>query len=701
MKKLTNLPKAPVLVFFMILQSMVLVMAQTKRPQTAAPPSLSKKLKDLAIWHLYRNDSLHLLWIPVKSGNWVKYNEVGYHVERAERLKGRIKVYTKLTTNPIRPVSAQNWNPDSPESSVAKKALYEVNAKDTINDFAGRKLANQQNFRHTIAMMVVFKSKKIAQQMGLSFVDTGQKRNTRYVYKIYPNLPKSEKFDTTYIAVETYKPTIVKHPPILKAESLEHGVALSWPSTQYATDFIMYHVERSVNGVQYEKLTDTPHFQGDARLSESSFKDSLTQNYRPYLYRLVGMTPFGEWITSQMPVMAMGSDKTPPAQPIIESAKHVGGSKVEIKWKMPVNEGDLKGFWVGRASGVSSKYNKIAGLLPRDVNTVSDLNADITGTNHYMVFAVDTAGNERASFPTYVTLVDSLPPAAPQGLAAKVTADKKTSMGIVSLAWSRNTEKDLQGYYVYFANDPDHEFSQVTKRVVSDTTFSDTITLKSLTKKVFYKVVAVDKHFNISGFSEVLFAKRPDIIKPIAPLITSVQVKDSIAIIEWQKSPSNDVIEYRLYRREKSNEWSKLVSFSGGDIPTLRFVDRLTTNFVYEYYVEVVDESGLVSDPSPSKTTQRRYTALLFQSPQVSVTYNDQRKINVITWRYQGTGQYRLTIYRAEGRGGYQMIGSVSAKDNEFIDNPQSQGKYRYAAKAIHEDGRESRFSEPVQIKMQ
>ena len=696
MKIVNNIKMAYWLLFIPLLLEGVTLVAQTNpKPITSA-----NKMYEMGVWQLYRNDSLRLLWSPVSGVNWEKYNAVGYRVERAEKLKGKIKVYKLLTPTPIRPVAAKDWKADSPESSLAKKILYEVPAKDTANDQIGSKQANTRNFRHIMGTLAAFKSKAVAQQMGLSFVDLKLKKNTSYLYKIYPNLSKSDKFDTTYVLVETAKPTTIKKPPMLTVESEEKAVVLTWPSSQYSRDFIMYHIERSSNGTIYEKITSSPQFNGDARTKESFFKDSLTQNYRPYLYRLVGMTPFGEWITSTLPIMAMGKDKTPPSQPQIEYGKHTGGSKIEIKWNMPIQDGDLKGFWVGRASNLSSKFKKITDILPKTVSKITDFKAEVTGTNHYVVYAVDTSGNERASFPVYVTLTDSMPPAAPKGLACKVVMSQDKKSGMVAIQWQSNKEKDLQGYYVYFANDPDHEFSQITKRMLKDTVFRDTITLRSLTKNVFYKVVAVDNHYNISEFSGMASVKRPDIIKPVAPLITDVKIEDNTATLLWQRSPSNDVVEYSLYRREQNKEWVKVKGFRGPELSKRQFIDNLQTDNVYEYYVQVIDESGLISDPSPIKTAKKRPKLFTDNGPEPTVTYNQERKLNIVSWKYRGKGFYKIAIYRAEGKEGYHLIGFGSVEESDYTDKPMRLGKYKYVLKAMYDNGQESKFSEPVEIEM-
>ncbi len=73
---------------------------------------------------------------------------------------------------------------------------------------------------------------------------------------------------------------------------------------------------------------------------------------------------------------------------------------------------------------------------------------------------------------------------------------------------------DIRGFNVFYSNKPDHEFSLLTKTPLTDTVFRDTISLKTLTKKIYYKVVAVDYNSNYSKFSQILELKRPDVVPP-------------------------------------------------------------------------------------------------------------------------------------------------------------------------------------------
>src|SRR6056297_3068879 len=141
--------------------------------------------------------------------------------------------------------------------------------------------------------------------------------------------------------------------------------------------------------------------------------------------------------------------------------------------------------------------------------------------NYYVIQAVDTAFNVSSSIPAAVTLIDTIPPAAPVWLSGDID-----SLGVVTLKLENKPENDLMGYRLYKANYPDHEPSVIFEGFVDDdtlqdeipTAFTDTVTLNTLTPRIYYKIKALDFNFNQSGFSEMMVIERPDTIPPTAPV---------------------------------------------------------------------------------------------------------------------------------------------------------------------------------------
>jgi hypothetical protein len=110
----------------------------------------------------------------------------------------------------------------------------------------------------------------------------------------------------------------------------------------------------------------------------------------------------------------------------------------------------------------------------------------------YAVRTVERIGNlslESADAPSVcVKLVDTFPPAAPQGLQSVATA------GAVSLIWQSNSEKDLAGYIVLRGTTPD-ALVPITPAPIQETAFKDEVAPGA---HFFYAIKAVDKSGNMS-----------------------------------------------------------------------------------------------------------------------------------------------------------------------------------------------------------
>src|SRR5262249_1584237 len=97
-----------------------------------------------------------------------------------------------------------------------------------------------------------------------------------------------------------------------------------------------------------------------------------------------------------------------------------------------------------------------------------------------------------APAPACRRLVDTFPPAAPQGLRAV------PGQGYISLIWQPNTEKDLAGYLVFRGIGTGETLDQITPAPIQDSTFTDNVPAGV---HCFYAVKAIDRAGNVSPMS--------------------------------------------------------------------------------------------------------------------------------------------------------------------------------------------------------
>jgi len=277
----------------------------------------------------------------------------------------------------------------------------------------------------------------------------------------------------------------------------------------------------------------------------------------------------------------------------------------------------------------------------------------------------------------YVMFQDTFPPEAPTMLSGSID-----SSGIVRLEWASNTEPDLWGYRVYFANAADHEFIQISSDLLKEPRFQDTITLNTLTEEIFYRVVAVDRGFGHSDYSEMTMLKRPDIIAPSAGVFTNYRVEDNSVILEWAPSSSSDAVGQRIYRSIAGN--SEIIGVF--DMDTRQHEDKgLKNGTRYSYSLESIDDDGLISDRS--RPINIKITDAVTEQP-----------IENLTARYSNTQpNSRYVIYRStKGQGliSYTSVSNVTRFEDRRVS---SSGEYAYAIMVVSEQGK-STLSEQVNI---
>ncbi len=166
-----------------------------------------------------------------------------------------------------------------------------------------------------------------------------------------------------------------------------------------------------------------------------------------------------------------------------------------LEWEF-LKEGNkfIKGFELNKSNKVDGNYKTVIKNIP--VKTRKIQYDKLDPTNYFTITAIGKQGNSRTSYPVLVQPVDSIPPVKPVGLEGKVD-----SLGVVTLKWKANIEPDMLGYRVFKGNNKNEEYSQITVKPHVATTFYDSVSVKSLNNKVYYKIVAVDKRFNMSKYS--------------------------------------------------------------------------------------------------------------------------------------------------------------------------------------------------------
>ena len=646
-------------------------------------------------------DSVVLRWGTTSHTSWKVAGKAGYIIERYEYNPQGKLIKTVLTPQPLKPLTIDEWKaryrPEDTLAGAAVQALY-GKAIPTSEDPFGSiyEIYLQQRSMHGIALLLADIAPRLADGLGLRFVDRTVDPNKTYRYRIYslandPNQP----VDTADVALSISQRDQPKNVATLTAEEGEQLVVLKWNRLEHLEPFSGYFIERSNDGGRsFSRLNRMPFtpLQKDDSSRESDrpnvdmaeYKVRLETNYQPAQYRVVGIDPFGEVSPNSNVITAMGRDRTPPSAPQILPIAIVDGRSIKVTWRMDTLEGDLKGFMVGKSEGPDGEFEQIGEMLGRDAREFTDPDVRDLPQHYYAVVAVDTAGNRVSSVPLLGIFPDSIPPATPRGLAGTVDSN-----GVVRLRWDANPESDLKGYRVFYANQDDHEYQQLTGDLSQDTTFTDTLTLQTLSEEIYYKITALDQNYNHSEFTTTLVLKKPDIVAPFPPFVSNITPGEKSIIIEWAASMTGDVVEHALYRRaDGETDWKAIANIKDRSVNS--FTDSTAVGgTLYQYSLDAADDAGLRSERSNIVDAQL-VAATERSGVQGLVGQFDQASKHVVV-RWNATdGAAEYYLYKAIGDAEPTLYRSV-ANTKEFVDTEVFPGNtYRYAVKVVGSDGRES-----------
>ena len=561
-----------------------------------------------------------------------------------------------------------------------------------------RQQRSDEDFEFLIFMIAALREPVAAQGLALAFTDSEVNQGETYVYRayiitppeIYQVIPDPYSIEVSQGATD-YTQDVYFY-------EAEEQISFIWDDSEYLFGF---DVERRNPGeTEFVQINEAPiytlrHKKSDEPVRHGYLDDNL-ENYQLYSYRFYGRNVFGERIRFAE-AEAMPRDRTPPEPPLMTRLDHVAPREVLIEWQM--NEPaapDLMAFVVARSDAHDGDFTLIhPDPLPAEARSFTDTTFIEGQMNYYIIQAVDTAFNVSSSLPSAVTLIDTIPPVVPVWVSGEID-----SLGIVTLEVERNPESDLMGYRLFRANDPDHEFSVIFEGFVDDdslqyqisTIFKDTVTLNSLTPRIYYKVKALDFNFNQSDFSEMMVIDRPDTIPPTTPVFRRVVSRTNEIELHFALSESRDVAMHELYRKtEMGAPWEFYTIL---EIDQKVFVDTLSVQgTTYYYSMRAQDHNGNYSEyarPVYGKAYDDGVRPTV-----TNLSIEEQEGILILRWDYEAVDDNTFfAVYKTNGNG--QLVHYKRTQELVFSENAHLGEKRQYAVKVFTSDGGESLLSARV-----
>lgn len=549
-----------------------------------------------------------------------------------------------------------------------------------------------RDFAFALAVLELTVSEELSRAVGCQLT-ASTKPGKRYGFRITVKglAPVFVEVDadgiTTYPAITDFTAKIDR----------KKTVELTWTAKQYQSYGYAFQIEKSLdNPKPGTHLTATPYFPMRTEYEKADKQDFLRdeklQEGKTHYYRLVGLNYFGEeayfseWqkiyvprhLNAEVYIDTVYADK---------QTRVVAGTAYRLSAE-PMN---LKAFVLLRSDKREGTYTVVQQKTTTDTSFRFVVDMLKTGDQfYYKVAAVSTDNDSVYSTASYLFTLDQEPPSKPTGLTGTIN-----EKGIVSLSWTAPSDNDLQGYRIYRANHKKEDFTERNTDLSTEATFTDTVLLNNLTPEVYYCVKAVDQNFNNSPFSDTILILKPDTIAPVAVLLSTPVMQDSVIRLSWINSPSGDVKQNTLIR------------FSGTTIDTLlQWSDTMTVfsdkkvipGTAYRYATLTKDKAGNVSEGTPRQLYyEPGYRKALSG---FKAEARPEEKLIRLTWSPPAGDVFSYQIYKATAEGKLTLLKTIEDPATTVFDDKQvSSGKaYKYTIKYTLKSGIHSLPTTALQI---
>lgn len=657
---------------------------------------LNSSSQNKAVYAKYfvKQNKVLLRWVPADKKVFELAVKNGYKITRYTNEENVLSMppIQMVTILPYSVRDTLKWAmliKNNESAMLAYRTIYGVKKKAVTP----QEISNEKMFYDLFLLSCDFDS-HISKASGLFFSDSTIVHSKKYNYKIeLNNLPTGVKYPA--VTLEVNAGVLSKDPVIkdLSGKFKKKIAKLKWKAIDYKNDFSAYNVERSVDSINFVKINSSPVIlvlsQFERKKEFIYYDDTLPQMKTKYFYRIRGINHFGEESAPSNVVSGMGFESMN-SFPVIDSIKVIQNQKVFVQFRMQDKKENTKPkeYIIVRSKKDKGPYEKVFS----SASPANFIDEKPESTNYYKAGAIGYDGDTLFSYSYLALISDTIPPVPPTGLKAKV--DLK---GNVTLTWDKNPEADVQGYKILKSNALHEEFVQINNEFAREPVYKDKLNLKTLTRTIYYSVVATDKRYNNSNKCAPVEVKRPDTIAPVKPIVTNLELKKNGVNVNWINSNSEDVKLYVLYRNTefqgkeiKIKEWPAKDSLK-------QFLDTTVEMGVgYKYRLLVSDEDDNFSiSNSPYVKFETGYRRKM-----TDIKFEVDRTAKFIKLKWNTTNEIeKFVLYRCKQGAQLTIIKTLNGKTSEFTDLTPNMGNiYEYRIKPVYTNGAEGIISDAVII---
>lgn len=648
-------------------------------------------------------DSIVLRWAPDAAHAWRLGNRIGWRVERRSSTGERVV----LTPEPLMAVNPETIDArlqNHEQNRFLMIAMIAAWGDSTLAgepDSLGLDTLDANIERNTqlygYGLFAADNDPDVATLLGLRLVDRPVQTGVTYTYTVALAEERDYRIAPGEVTITAgTAPPALPPPRELTAEGLDGRIDLRWLAPA-GPAYTGWHVLRSDDGGRsFVALTDVPRvmLESDSTPVEphGAYIDTTIVNGRTYVYRVVGVDAFA-MRGAHADVEAKGVDRTPPPAPIVRNPEQLGLERIRITWEMEYLPKDLAGFHILRSAVSDTGYTRITREpLAATARSYEDARPD-DAEPFYMVAALDAAGNESRSLPLYGLIIDTTRPEPPRNLTGSID-----TAGVVRLHWNPVPGRNVLGYRVLRANAAEHEYAQMTGEVLRDTSFTDTVEVRTLTRSVYYMLATVSRTYRSSLTTAPLELKRPDLVPPSAPVFTTVRVDEGMVRLAWAPSSSDDVASQLLLRSsETDTTWREIARLAPAEE---RWLDSTgVPGTAYFYHLEAVDETGLRARTDVPVHARPFDSGVRAVVTALRADYDTAAAAITVSWSYAPPGgeAHHFVIYREAGGYDLSAVATVPGGETRYVDTSlRASGPYLYRVKVQAAGGAESPLSPPV-----
>ncbi len=539
-----------------------------------------EKLK-IAIQGKYDGEKVQLRWM-------VSDKSTNYHYVLWRAPADDIKQRTRMADLGMLPY--EDAKQRLAENEAALKLMYPFKAAANRAEI-NQSLAQEDN-RLGMLLFVSTMDKQVAAALGQYYVDTDVAGGGQRLYTI-------EAYDGDTLVATFTSPVNLDKPEVLpivwnvKAHKFKWGVGLKWGGYEPYTTFNIYR--RGLMDEKFTKINTAPvqvqtkrNMDGTLSVAPYFYSDTTVKENQLLYYQVRGVDFFGDEGPTSIEVMGKVKKDYRPA-PLPRPEIEEGETSLTIVWQKAADEKVIS-YNVYRSRNPDESFVQL-NKEPLLETTFVDNHVVIDLNYFYYITAVNNGGFE--SIPSLAAsgfAKDATPPAVVVQLQADVIAAD------INLKWASVADADLLGYRVYRTMKPKNlDWALLNQIPLDKVVFTDALTKNLSRYPYYYRVTAVDIHYNESQPSEPIKIQLPDVTPPGAPSVAGYLVKNQQVALNWHAVKSYDMAGYHVYRfvdNQKTRLTATLLT-----LPT--FVDpNPPVGKQLEYQVTALDLTGNESAPS-------------------------------------------------------------------------------------------------------